>query len=81
MFRAQAQQAIQLGGQRWQAVTDAQRQEILGVLVAGACVQGLALQPGAYHPAGVGGLGAEVGEALVNVGDSHGVRILPPSPG
>ena len=50
---------------------------VLGVLAAGAGIQRLALQPGAHHPAAVGGQGAEVGEVLVNVGDTHGARMLP----
>jgi hypothetical protein len=70
-------QAFQFLTQLRQAIAHGQRQEVLGVLAAGAGVQRLALQPGAHHPATVGGQGAEVGEALVDVGDSHGARMLP----
>ncbi|MCY1222939.1 hypothetical protein D9M68_453160 [compost metagenome] len=50
------------------------------MLATGAGVQGLALQPGTHHPPAMDGEGTEVGESLVNIGDSHGARILPLSP-
>ncbi|MCY1456772.1 hypothetical protein D9M68_576510 [compost metagenome] len=79
MLRTQANQAVEAFGQGRQAVAHAQRQEVFGVLAAGAGVQGLALQPGAHHPAAVDGEGAEVGQVLVDIADTHGARILPPS--
>ncbi|MNP10939.1 hypothetical protein D3C76_1031030 [compost metagenome] len=78
MFRAQANERLEAFRQGRQAGTHAQRQEVFGVLAAGAGVQGLALQPGAHHPAAVDGEGAEVGQMLVDITDTHGARMLPP---
>ena len=56
----------------------ASRQEGLGLLGLAAFIERRAFQPGTPDAAQVPGVGAELGESLVEVMDTHGARMLPP---
>ncbi len=76
MFGTQPRQSVDLGAQRRQPCAHAQRQEVLGLLLATADIERQTLEPGTGHSPDMTGLGADIGEALLQVWDSHRARIL-----